>query len=183
MGAGVSAAEHNTQCSLQIQYLVKEDCFRRRQAWRGVSHDLFLTVYCMPVHSSPLTSRGCWHRLHGPYCAQLASCARTEATLPRNMQDVASATHILIGDKHEGLRELRLPKGRHVVTAQWLEQCLSQQERLPERDYAADLDELAQQAERESAAPCAMIVISGASSAPQLRQCVTLDQQWETDWC
>ena len=75
------------------------------------------------------------------------------------MQDVASATHILIGDKHEGLRELRLPKGRHVVTAQWLEQCLSLQERLPERDYAADLDELAQQAERESADPCADIVM------------------------
>ncbi|CAK0786589.1 hypothetical protein CVIRNUC_009803 [Coccomyxa viridis] len=67
----------------------------------------------------------------------------------RLAQDVASATHILIGDKHEGLRELRLPKGRHVVTAQWLEQCLSLQERLPERDYAADLDELAQQAERQ----------------------------------
>ena len=66
---------------------------------------------------------------------------------------MASATHFLIGEKHEGLRELKLPKGQHIVTAHWLEQCLSQQERLPERDYAADLDELAQQAERESATP------------------------------
>ena len=76
-----------------------------------------------------------------------------------NTQDVASATHILIGDKHAGLRELKLPKGRHIVTAQWLEQCLSQQERLPERDYGADLDELAQEAERESAALCADSVV------------------------
>ena len=88
----------------------------------------------------------------------------------KNTQDVASATHILIGDKHEGLRELKLPKGRHIVTAQWLEQCISQQERLPEGDYAADLDELAQQAERESAPPCAMVVMLGASSA-QLTSC------------
>ena len=96
---------------------------------------------------------------------------------------MASATHILIGDKHEGLRELKLPKGRHIVSPQWLEQCLSQQERLPEKDFAADLDELAQQAERESAAPCAKYVMSGARSDRQLRQCVTLNQQWKTGWC
>ena len=131
-------------------------------------------MHCMLVQSTQsLTSRGCWHLLYGLHCAHQASCARIGATLPRNMQDVASATHVLIGDKHEGLRELRLPKGRHIVTAQWLEQCLSQQERLPEGDYAADLDELAQQAERESAAPCATVVMPGASSAPQPRQCVT----------
>ncbi len=92
-------------------------------------------------------------------CFPIGLCARIEAILAETMQDVASATHILIGDKHEGLRELRLPSGRHVVTAQWLEQCLSLQERLPERDYAADLDELAQQAERESADPGANIVM------------------------
>ena len=81
---------------------------------------------------------------------------------------MASATHSVIGDKHEGLRELKLPKGQHIVTAQWLEQCLSQQERLPETDYAADLDELAQEAERESAAPHASAIMSALA---QLLSC------------
>ena len=68
---------------------------------------------------------------------------------------------------------MKLPKGRHIVTAQWLEQCLSQQERLPERDYGADLDELAQRAERESAAPCASFVMLRQLS-PSARQCVKI---------
>lgn len=81
---------------------------------------------------------------------------------------MASATHTLIGDKHKGLRELRLPEGQHIVTVQWLEQCLSQQERLPERDYAADLDELAQEAERESTPPHAEDIVSAPA---QLLSC------------
>ena len=62
------------------------------------------------------------------------------------MQDAESATHVIIGEKHEALPALSLPKRVHVVSSEWLENCLSKQRHLPERDYAADLEELAKEA-------------------------------------
>ena len=72
-------------------------------------------------------------------------CASTRRARPI-VQDAESATHVIIGEKHEALPALSLPKRVHVVGSVWLENCLSKQRRLPERDYAADLEELAKEA-------------------------------------
>lgn len=69
------------------------------------------------------------------------------------MQDADSATHVIIGEKHEALHTVSLPKKAQVVTSEWLEGCLSKQKRLPEREYAANPEELAREAGSESVAP------------------------------
>ena len=71
------------------------------------------------------------------------------------VQDADSATHVIIGEKHESLHGASLPERARVVTSEWLEDCLSKQERLPEREYVADPDELAREAGSESATPLA----------------------------
>ena len=68
------------------------------------------------------------------------------------VQDAKSATHIIIGDKHEGLQGKAVPRVNYVVASEWLEDCLSQQKRLPEGEYAADPNELAKEAESEGLA-------------------------------
>ncbi len=69
------------------------------------------------------------------------------------MQDAESATHVVIGEKHEALETSSLPKKARVVTSEWLEDCLSKQRRLPEREYAADPEELAKEADSEHLPP------------------------------
>lgn len=69
------------------------------------------------------------------------------------VQDAESATHIIIGDKHEGLHDLTFPKEAHVVTSEWLETCLSNQKRLPERDFRANLKELSSKANGKPSSP------------------------------
>ena len=69
------------------------------------------------------------------------------------VQDAESATHVVIGEKHEALETSSLPKKARVVTSEWLEDCLSKQRRLPEREYAADPEELAKEADSEHLPP------------------------------
>ena len=79
---------------------------------------------------------------------QRSACTRCAFTMREcpTVQDAESATHVIIGEKHEALPELSLPERVHVVSSEWLEDCLSKQRRLPEREYAADLAELAREA-------------------------------------
>ena len=88
------------------------------------------------------------------HCLVEGRCASVSA----HVQDAESATHVIIGDKHEALHALNLPEKAHVVSSEWLESCLSKQKHLPERDYAADLDELAREASSKLSLPAALLM-------------------------
>lgn len=64
------------------------------------------------------------------------------------MQDVLdpSVTHVVVGDKPEGLARFNHPVGRaRVVASGWLEDCLSKQARMGEGRYLVDVHKRVQE--------------------------------------
>jgi hypothetical protein len=58
--------------------------------------------------------------------------------LPAQAIEDRSLTHVVVGDKPEGMAAFKPPRQAIVVQSQWLEDCLSKQQRLRENAYRVD---------------------------------------------
>ena len=156
---GLLAEEHHLQCRSKVQHLVQKNHSSRRDSHSGGCNLLYLCSRHLRLCELSIR-RSCLWELQP--AAHIKAWRRAAAQLTRSVQwseraltvqDAESATHVVIGEKHEALETLSLPIKARVVTSEWLEDCLSKQRRLPEREYAADPEELAKEADSEHSIP------------------------------